>query len=66
MTSNLHVRWYVHPNDLVGGWSVNNVDKPVSQCDHTQGEMEVADFTTEEDAHHIVMLHNAWLGVQPS
>ena len=54
---NLRAKWYAQPNDLIGGWCVMPVDK-------TPGEAnipEVADFTTEELAKHIAMLHNNWL-----
>lgn len=59
-------RWYAHPNDLIGGWSVSNVDKRASALNPKAGEYEVADFISEKAARHIVALHNAWLDRQPS
>lgn len=57
----LGVPWYVAVNDLVGGWSVSHVDKPLSQQDFRKGEGEIADFCSEAAAQHIVKLHNDWL-----
>lgn len=57
-------RWYPVANDLIGGWSVTNVDKPPSQLDHTKREFEVADFIDEDLARHIADLHNNWLDQQ--
>ncbi len=56
-------RWYVHPNDLIGGWAVLNRDCPPSQLNrHTDPDArEVGDFLTEQVARHIVELHNATL-----
>lgn len=55
--------WFVHINDLIGGWSVNNVDKPISQCDASKGEWEIADFCAEEHAREIARLHNNTLDI---
>lgn len=55
------VRWFAVVNDLIGGWAVSHVDKPLSQQDWEQGEGEIADFCTEAVARHIVDLHNAWV-----
>lgn len=60
----LKQRWYVHPDDLIGGWAVMNVDKPPSQADYRLYEVSVADFLTEEAARHMVELHNATLGAE--
>lgn len=46
-------RWYVHPNDLIGGFCVMPVDAPPS-C----GCFSIADFANESSAIHIVELHN--------
>lgn len=54
-------RWYVHADDLIGGWAVMNVDKPPSQCDARAGEGEIASFVSEAVARHIADLHHAWL-----
>jgi hypothetical protein len=50
--------WFVHPDDLVGGWAVMNVDKPPSQCNPRAGEGQICDFTSEADARLIVELRN--------
>lgn len=36
-------------------------DKPISEADPAEGEREVALFASEEDAVHVVALHNARL-----
>ena len=54
----LEQRWYVVVNDVVGGWSVSNVDKPISQQDPKNGEWEIADFVDHEEAEAIVAEHN--------
>lgn len=63
-TDSINQKWYLHPNDLIGGFSINNVDKPLSQCDFRKDEGEIADFMMEEDAKHIVELHNEWLATR--
>jgi hypothetical protein len=55
-TGYLNYRWYVHENDLIGGWCVMPIDEPPSY-----GIAEVADFLTKECADHIAELHNNWL-----
>lgn len=57
----LGLRWYVVVNDLVGGYSISHVDKPLSQQDPTKGEGEIADFITKEVAEHIARLHNGYV-----
>jgi hypothetical protein len=57
----LDVPWYATINDLIGGWSVSNVDKPASLRDHREGDVAVADFMEKRCARHIVSLHNASL-----
>lgn len=52
-TRTLGARWYVHPNDLIGGWCVMDVDQPPSA-----GPGTVADVVTEGVARHIADLHN--------
>lgn len=55
-------RWYVYPNDLIGGWCITNVEKPPSEHNpYTFDEHMVADFVCKEVADHVVDLHNAWL-----
>jgi hypothetical protein len=55
-------KWFVVVNDLVGGWSIANVDKPLSEMNfHSGGEREVGDFWSKEIAEHIVKMHNIYL-----
>lgn len=53
----INIKWYVQPNDLVGGWCISNVDKPPSQHNHID-EFEIGDLLTEEVANYIVSIHN--------
>lgn len=53
--------WYAHANDLVGGWSVMNVDRPPSEADYRLGEYEIGSMWSEQTAKHVVELHNATL-----
>jgi quinol-cytochrome oxidoreductase complex cytochrome b subunit len=53
----LAARWYVQPNDLIGGWAITVTDELPSA-----GYPEVADFLSEPAARHIVELHNAAIG----
>jgi len=59
---NLNVKWYAHPNDLIGGWSIMNCDKRISQAIIEAGDREIASFMGEDEARHMVQLHNRWLG----
>lgn len=52
--------WYVHPNDLIGGWSILTHDGPPSELDGSNGR-EVASCIREADAREIADLHNAAL-----
>lgn len=52
----LSARWHVHPNDVIGGWSLMPCDMPPSS-----GVPEVAGFLSEQAARHIADLHNAAL-----
>jgi hypothetical protein len=58
------VRWYPVVNDLVGGWAVSHVDKPLSEQDWRKGDGDIADFCSELVARHIADLHNAWVTAQ--
>lgn len=49
--------WYVHPNDLIGGYCVMPIDAPPSS-----GCFSIADFMVESHARHIVELHNRSVG----
>lgn len=53
------VKWYVQPDDLVGGWCITVEPKKPST-----GVPVVADVTRKADAEHIVNLHNNWLELQ--
>ena len=57
-------KWFPVKNDLIGGWSVATIDKPCSQLDLKKGEIEVADFISEDLARHMADVHNAWLAAQ--
>lgn len=52
----LEARWYVQPDDLIGGWCITVVDMPPSV-----GFPSVADFLSKAAAEHIVALHNGSL-----
>jgi hypothetical protein len=52
-------RWYARENDLIGGWSILNVDKSPSACDWAQNEIEIGCFLREADAKEIAESHNA-------
>lgn len=54
----LSVQWYAVINDLVGGWAISTVDKPLAEHDFSK-DLVVGDFLTEEIARYIVNLHNA-------
>ncbi len=52
-------RWYAVVNDLVGGWAVATVDRPLSEIDtKSRTVVVVADFVSEEAARYIATLHN--------
>ena len=51
--------WFVHANDLIGGWSVMNCDLPPSRADPKEGNYEVGDFMSgTSDSALIVELRN--------
>ncbi len=59
MTELAHEPWYVIENDLVGGWSIGTVDKPLSLYDNGPGSTDgrvIADVTRFSDAAAIVTL----------
>jgi poly-beta-hydroxyalkanoate depolymerase len=56
--------WYAVPNDLIGGYTVANVNKPDSQHNVYEGDFEVGTFMTLEVAQHIADIHNAWWSIQ--
>ncbi len=76
MTELAHEPWYVIENDLVGGWSIGTVDKPLSLYDNSPGSTDgrvIADVTRHSDAARIVRLREAFafataagIGLSPS
>jgi hypothetical protein len=66
-------RWYLVLNDLIGGWSVGNRDRPQSTYDYRRGDAIVADFMDEDDATAVAALLNLhgyvpkrWAELQPA
>lgn len=56
--------WFPVVDDLVGGWAVATVDRPLSEIDPTnRRHAAVACFVDERHARHIAGLHNASLGL---
>lgn len=53
--------WFPQSNDLIGGWCIMTADKPPSQCDFREGEVEIGCFLDEETARRIAGLHNTAL-----
>jgi hypothetical protein len=51
-------KWYLVVNDLIGGWSVGNRDKPQSEYDFRVGDRIIADFMEERDATAVTALLN--------
>ena len=54
----LKLKWYVVVNDLIGGYAISHINKPLSEHNYKAGEGELGDFLTQEIAEHIVELHN--------
>lgn len=50
--------WYLVINDLIGGYSIGNRDKPQSEYDFRAGDRIIADFMQEQDARAITALLN--------
>lgn len=49
-------KWFVHPDDLIGGFCAMPVNAPPSsEC------FEIGNFISKSFAEHIVELHNVWL-----
>ncbi|GGM53568.1 hypothetical protein ACFFX1_54835 [Dactylosporangium sucinum] len=65
MSDIIQERWYAHPNDLIGGWSILNRDHPPSRLHQEQDPdaRKLGCFLTEEVARHIVACHNRNLPV---
>jgi len=51
-------RWYVQPDDLIGGWCITNIPIPPSQHTKENGAYSIGDFISYEIAAHIVQIHN--------
>lgn len=54
----LEQKWYVVLDDLVGGWAVANVDKPLSAHNYEKGERHWIECFTKELAEYLVEFHN--------
>lgn len=59
----LFERWYIVPNDVVGGWSIAMVDQPMSEIVGREPVL-VDDVTSFEVAAYIVGLHHYRLGIR--
>jgi hypothetical protein len=57
----LYERWYVISNDVVGGWSIAAINKPVSEIIGLE-HIIADDVLTQEIASYIVAVHNYRLG----
>lgn len=53
----LETKWYVKPNDLIGGWCIIDVDSSPGES----SRYEIATFISKESADHIAELHNDYL-----
>lgn len=56
----MECHWYAVPNDLIGGYTVANVNKPDSQHNVYEGDFEVGTFLSLGTAKHIAEIHNLW------
>jgi len=56
----LHTYWYPVVDNLIGGWSVANVDMATADLNPYEGKFELGSFMTEYEARHIAELHNQW------
>jgi hypothetical protein len=55
----LDAEWYVVENDVIGGWAISTVNKPVSEIDpRSYGVYIVGEMLSLDTANHIVELHN--------
>lgn len=52
--------WYPVKDNLIGGWSVCNVNMPTSDMNVYEGQFELGSFMTEYQAKHIADVHNKW------
>jgi len=60
-------RWYAVIDDMsaLGSWCVMNVAKSPVQSDPATGELQIARYLSEADAHQIAEHHNAGLAGKP-
>lgn len=50
--------WFVVQDDLIGGWAIATVDKPLSEIDFRErGVYVVAELISKEMAEYMVYLH---------
>lgn len=57
--SPINREWFVVADDVIGGWAIATVDKPVSEIDTRDGtEFVLGDFISKEITEHIVRQHN--------
>jgi hypothetical protein len=54
----LKKKWYVVVDDVVGGWAISSIEKPVSLMDYNKYERHWVEADTKEIADHIAELHN--------
>lgn len=55
----LDAEWYVVQNDLIGGWAISTVDRPLSEIDFREhGVYVVGEVISLAIADHIAELHN--------
>lgn len=55
----LRVRWHVIVDDVIGGWSLSNVNLPASVQDPNRGDRYLAEFVFREHAAYVAKLHEA-------
>lgn len=58
----LSLKWYVVLDDIVGGWAVSTIDKPLSEMDYRKNERHWIECAVKEHAQYIVDLHNREIG----
>jgi hypothetical protein len=51
-------KWYVVVDDVVGGWAISSIEKPVSLMDYNKFERRWIVADGKEIANHIAELHN--------
>lgn len=58
---NLNKKWYVVFNDLIGGWSIQTINKSPSFLKEEEYHCFVGDIMSKTIARHIVEMHNEHL-----